>query len=193
MHKILNTKYKHIEFINDIVISTYYWFDDYDFNYYDFNHKSKNYDFHEYKQDILNSYELARKYFNLEIIEYYDEYIKTSCPRYDDNLLNFFNKNKCDDNVEKYKTILSQLLYLIKFQKDNNIIHNDLAFRNICYKFENNEIKLYLIDFETLKQDNDFTHFMSYIYYDIKDLIGKSFSDEFMSMTNKILNIDKKY
>ena len=187
MKKTLETKYKYIEFDDDMVISTYYWFNDYEYNY-----KSGNDDFNEYKKYIFECYEIA-KIFNLKIIEYDDEYIKTSFPRYDNNLLMYFDENICDDNIEKYKTIQPQLLEIIKLLKENNIMHDDLAFRNICYKIENNEIKLYLIDFETLTRDNDFTYFLSYIYNDIKDLIGKSFSDEFIIKTNEILGINEKY
>ena len=99
---------------------------------------------------ILKSYNLA-VYFGLIIHEINEKYIVTSTPRYKYSLLEQLNKIKYEVSSDDFKNILMEYLHkikvLIRALHEKNIIHWDLAFRNICIDEYDN---LHLIDFETL-------------------------------------------
>jgi len=129
--------------------------------------KPTNVELLNYMNHLEKSYILAERYFDLKIVELNHEnkiYI-TKCPKYDGDLNNLFSTSVI--NVDKYQ-IMDKIIDLIVYLKQNSLVHDDIAFRNICYKVlpktdvlansslceesSTNEITLHMIDFEQLRE-----------------------------------------
>jgi len=133
----------------------------------------------KYKKDLSNSYYLACKYFNCEIVSINENEFITRCPKYDGTLLDYFSDKKIKKNNLEMLVIFDKLVDIIVYLANNNISHDDLAFRNICYIINNDELKLYLIDFDQLNEDSswhnsidNFNLNLTYLYHDIKEILG---------------------
>lgn len=112
-----------------------------------------------YMKHLEKAYQLAEKYLGMIIVEI--DHTKgvyiTKCPKYDGDLNQFFSQSyqiKSKVNIDTLH-IVDKIIDLIVYLKQNNIINDDIAFRNICYRIssstEVNEITLYMIDFEQLR------------------------------------------
>lgn len=134
--------------------------------------------------DIKKSYNLAKKFFNLAVY-HVDNYIVTRTNKYNGDL-NFLLKNSSLNN-DNILNIIDEIAKILLYMKDNQIVHHDFAFRNICYMRDDDLFKLYLIDFEQLnicesetyssKENIEQTY--TYICHEIEKNFGLQYSQIF--------------
>ena len=140
----------------------------------------------EYKKYLFESHTLACKHFNCEIIS--TDPLITRTPKYDGTLLDYFaiEENKSDIC---FSNVMDKLVDIVVYMKKNKLIHDDLAFRNICYTHTHkSELKLYVIDFDQLHENEFEEDYVSindeimYLLEDIKDICGIDQYNKFAKM-----------
>ena len=130
----MEDSYKSVNIQGDDVIIKHFIREEY--NDQDF---ASTYTFEQFKAEILGHYNIGASLNLMEILEIKEDTIITKMPKYE-----MLIDNKQLFTVNKLKN-------LITFLKENNIYHNDLAFRNIGIDKQGN---FQLIDLSSLTHDD---------------------------------------
>ena len=173
--KIINTEYKYIDEIDDKIKIVHYVLDEY-LTKYDDDIVESSYE--EYKQYVLSSYLLAEKLNYCKILEITEISIIIEMTKYEVLI----------DNIEKYK---NNELFVEKFYKllltmwKNNIIHYDLAPRNIGIDSNGDFQLLDLNELHNIYKINDFIHWIKLFE---RNFFQLKLGEEYNQVVNKIIS-----
>lgn len=140
--------YKHIQYKEDIVIITHYIADEYE-------QEIDNKDYETYKNETIDSYDLAQKFNYCKILNIDSESITIEMEKYTilyDRISNYIGKNPF---IKKFCKLLDEMY-------KNNIMHLDLAPRNIGID-KNGDFRL--IDLNDIYKFNNKNEFIKWLHY----------------------------
>jgi tRNA A-37 threonylcarbamoyl transferase component Bud32 len=159
---IFSQTYKHIEYKEDTVIITHYILDEYE-------QEIDSKDYETFTTETLQSYELAQQLNYCKILNIDDETITIEMERYQilyDSISNYVGKKPF---IKKFCKLLDEMY-------TNNIVHLDLAPRNIGID-KNGDFKL--IDLNDIYQCNNKQEFIKWLKLSEYELIHTGLSKKY--------------
>jgi hypothetical protein len=183
LESVFSESVKDIKYNGDYVTITHYIREEYDLK--DF---CSGYTFNDYKKDMINAYKISENIGWCWNIDITDEYIKHDMKYYDKILINHKNYFSCD-------ILATKIINLLKTLKDNNIFHDDIAFRNIAIDKDDN---LQLIDLSSVQSHNwinnihnvtYYIDFLGYLYSDLKNNKMSDVYDEIIKWLHSLTNL----